>query len=405
MSLLGRVHSSVAARPAVRVLLQATVSLVLIALLLGVAQRTDLVASLQLLQPGAIALAVSLYLAIFVFNSRRWQVLLGFVGIRERLDRLTALYLIGQFFSMFLPTTVGGDAVRVYEVARRCRRTTEAFVATLQERLLNLGAALFIGLVATLYYLPVIPAYVRLWIVLTQVGAMACLGMLLYPAILFRLSSQVWRSSGNRPVLGRSGGHPFIARAVRVLRTVAESPSLTPLQFLTAFGTAGAAVLLSIAMVYIVARSLQLPTGFLQFCLIVPLVWTVRMLPVSLNGVGVGEGAFVFLLGLFEVPRDPALALALVILGLQTTAGLLGGLMLAFRMARCAWAAGRRSDETNPAGAEKSASPCQVGTSMQPVGVARVDEDTQPNRRLWQIFADIQGSRNTPTEEPSGESP
>src|SRR5205807_9617058 len=80
------------------------------------------------------------------------------------------------------------------------------------------------------------------------------------------------------------------------------------------------------------------------WCLVVPLVWVVRMLPVSFNGIGVGEGAFVFLAGLFAVPSDSALALSLTVLGVQTGVALVGGLLLAIRVVR-----GRRaSSDTSP---------------------------------------------------------
>jgi uncharacterized membrane protein YbhN (UPF0104 family) len=105
-----------------RVLLQALVSAAVLAVLLTAARRGDVLASLRELVPGAVAAAVGLQLAACVLNARRWQVLLGRLGVHERLGALTALYLIGQFFSLFLPTSAGGDAVRIYQVARRCRR-------------------------------------------------------------------------------------------------------------------------------------------------------------------------------------------------------------------------------------------------------------------------------------------
>jgi len=79
------------------------------------------------------------------------------------------------------------------------------------------------------------------------------------------------------------------------------------------------------------------------------MVWIVRMAPISLNGIGVSEGSFVFLIGLFNVPADQALALALAILGVMTSTALLGGLLLALRIARGTWA-GRHSAGLEPVG-------------------------------------------------------
>src|SRR4029078_6341620 len=144
-AIVKRGYSFFAARPLLRVLLQGLTSLALIVLLIGAAQSANLLASFRAIQPGASAIARGLQLLGFVLNSRRWQLLLANVGIAERLPNLTALYFIGAFCSLFLPTGTGGDIVRAYDVARRSGRMTEAVIATLQERLLGLGASLLIG--------------------------------------------------------------------------------------------------------------------------------------------------------------------------------------------------------------------------------------------------------------------
>ena len=87
-------------------------------------------------------------------------------------------------------------------------------------------------------------------------------------------------------------------------------------------------------MYIVVAHALQMPEDWAVFCLVVPAVWVIKMLPISLNGIGVAEGATVFLLGVFAVPRDKALALSLTVLGLQTVVALGGGLVLVVEMLR-----------------------------------------------------------------------
>jgi hypothetical protein len=86
--------------------------------------------------------------------------------------------------------------------------------------------------------------------------------------------------------------------------------------------------LLAVGYCYTLALDLGMQVNYFAFCLILPLVGLVRLLPVSLNGIGLGEGAFVLLLGLFGVPQGQALAFALVMLGLQTAMASLGGLLL-----------------------------------------------------------------------------
>jgi uncharacterized protein (TIRG00374 family) len=346
---LRRGYKLLAARRWVRVLLQALVSVALLVLLVIAAQRTAVVESLRELQPGALLLAAGLYGVSCVFASARWQLLLNHVGIRERLGNLTGLYFIGQFFSLFLPTSAGGDVARIYDVARRSHRPAEAILATFQERLLGLGAFSLIGLGAALYHLPLIPAELRPWVVLCQTAVVAVVALALYPALpLAVVSRAAERMPVFRAVLRRCLGHRLGVRLVNVLRPMAELPVMSPLLIVSVVGLAGVAASLNIGIYYVVGEALRIEAGFLAYCLVVPLVAVVRMFPLSLNGIGVSEGSFVILIGIFGVPTDKALALALAMLGLTTGMALTGGLVLAFRLARGTWNAGRSPSPKAP---------------------------------------------------------
>src|SRR5262249_39607844 len=126
----------------------------------------------------------------------------------------------------------------------------------------------------------------------------------------------------------------WAARPRELLHSVRELPPLGPsvvvpllVLALTSFG-------LNALMYQVLGSELGLRGGLAAWCLVVPLGGVVRMLRVSFNGIGVGEGAFVFLAGLFGVPSDSALALSLTILGVQASVALVGGLLLAIRVLR-----------------------------------------------------------------------
>jgi uncharacterized protein (TIRG00374 family) len=315
-----------------RVALQALVSVALIWLLVTVARRGNLADNLAALRPEVVAAAAGLLAVAYALNSWRWQFLLAHVDVRERLPRLTVLYFIGQFFSLFLPTSAGGDAYRVYEVSRNGRPLLRVFYATVQERLLGLGVVMLIGLLATLYYAALLPPSLWLAIVLVQVAGTASVAALLYPGPLLALASR-WCPNALRAWTRRLASGRLAERLTSAARSLREMPPLGPARCLLVVALAAAANLLGIACFVLVDRSLGLGLSFSAYCLVVPLVWVVRMLPVSLNGIGVGEGAFVFLLGLFAISADKALALALTFLGLQTGVALFGGLLLMGKLA------------------------------------------------------------------------
>jgi Lysylphosphatidylglycerol synthase TM region len=69
--------------------------------------------------PLYLAAAVAIWTATLAPMAWRWQVLLASKGIHEPLRWLTKLYFIGYAASQLLPTSIGGDAVRILEHARR----------------------------------------------------------------------------------------------------------------------------------------------------------------------------------------------------------------------------------------------------------------------------------------------
>src|SRR5262245_2992103 len=308
--------------------LQVGLSLGLLVLLVWLARQGNLLASFRSIRPSVIAVAASLYVLASVLNACRWQLLLRHQGIDESLRELGALYFIGQFCSLFLPTAAGGDAVRVYEVSRGGRSPWRALLATLQERLIGLGVTMGVGFVAALCYLALLPPALRWLTLIVQLGGLVAVGALLYPGPAVHLLSCLVPARVRRLAEAR-----WAARPRELLRSVRDLPPLGASVVVPLLLLALASFGLNALMYRALGAELGAGVGLLGYCLVVPLVWVVRMLPVSFNGIGVGEGAFVFLAGLFGVPADSALALSLTVLGVQTGIALVGGLLLAVRVA------------------------------------------------------------------------
>jgi uncharacterized protein (TIRG00374 family) len=81
----------------------------------------------------------------------------------------------------------------------------------------------------------------------------------------------------------------------------------------------------AILRMYMLSLALGFQVGVLYFFLLEPLIRVVSMLPVSLSGVGVQEGTFVYFFSLIGVPVSEALALALLCRALSILSALPGG--------------------------------------------------------------------------------
>jgi len=308
----------------IRIIVQAIVAAGLIALLVWLAHKYDVVARLKTIDRRYLGLAlVVIFISTFI-NTIRWFLLLQNVGIRRSVLSLWPLYLIGLFFSQFLPTGTGGDAVRIFEVARRSGKTAGAVMAVLQERVFGLGISMLLGLFATSYYWDRIPANLRIWVLLIQIAGPSGLLVFLYPHFFIRMMHRLLGSRADK--------------LMRILQPVLDLPKLSPARLLSVAVVTAIGVIVSCLVYAILARALKIEVSLLGFILAVPLGWVIKMAPISLGGIGLAEGTLIVALGLlFDIEKEPATALAFVYLGLTILAALSGGVLVAIRMATGTW--------------------------------------------------------------------
>lgn len=261
---------------------------------------------------------------IFV-NSLRWRVLLAAKGIRASQARLLYYYLVGNFFSAFLPTAVGGDVVRVMGLSARTDRRAGVFASVLVERLLGFFVLLPIGLCA----IPFVGRERVDWGVIAAVWAIAALIFLTAFIVMLRpVARQLSRVLD--PLLSPFGR--FRARE-RIERAYEAVVSYRCCRGALVQGLLISAVsrLLWITGCYMVARAFSIDLAFPTLLLVVPIVELARMIPISISGIGVREATFVALLSQFGVADSLGFAYSVVVYVVFMLFALVGGLLYAGR--------------------------------------------------------------------------
>ncbi len=281
----------------VLVIFKALVSLGLLAYLLVSVNLSTLVALISRISLIHYAAAIAVGGIAVVLSTYKWRVILR----NEELDcpsaELLRYYLIGIYFNNFLPTSIGGDAARVYLLARRYGHRKKIFYSVLVER--------FTGLMALVFFLT-----------LGVVWGPRVLGgdysVLLGP--VFLLGGGLFLIFFNRQVLAR-----FVKMLPGPLQGYVEMVG-DRLGHGIHFSKVGWTVVwtsvffqfLGILIYLLVAQSLSLTVTFSDLMLIVPLVTLLTLIPLSLNGLGIREGGFVVLLSGLGVPASEALSLSLL---------------------------------------------------------------------------------------------
>jgi uncharacterized membrane protein YbhN (UPF0104 family) len=244
----------------------------------------------------------------------RWRALLLTQRTREPFLRLFSIYLVGSFFNNFLPSNVGGDSVRMLRMGQLTGQGADAVSSVLVERLCGLFAVLLMGVVAVLSNWRLASARGIGFLVLGAFVAFV-LGMLL----LFNLRRV--RYPPHPPLRGGIGG--VMAALIGKLGKLYDS--------IYAFRGHGRVLLVVLALSLLFrfgyVFGLYVQVSFVWLMMAVSLIAVVTSLPLSLNAIGIQEGAYVFFLGLAGIAAPQALALALVSRGVRLAVSLMGGVI------------------------------------------------------------------------------
>lgn len=243
--------------------------------------------------------SLALYCLAQCVSSYRWQLLARSLGFEKKLGRFIALYFVGMFFNLFLPTSMGGDVARAWYLSRGTGRGWLAALSVVSDRFAGLLALLFVGCCATLVSLDVTPAWAA-WSFWGVSGA-AVLGLIAFP-VLVRWSAKC------RSLVegwGQYQGRGRCWAAALLLSVVVQLAAITE--------------------VWLLGQALDLTPSILVYAVAVPLTTLLTMLPISVNGVGVREGSLVLLLAPAGAGAAEALALGLLWFAMNATAGMMGG--------------------------------------------------------------------------------
>jgi len=152
----------------IKTLLRAVISLGLLSYLVYLANPKQMIVLLTgVWTSGRIIYifgAVCLFLVAMLIFSLRWYILLQANGINIPVFRLYKYYLMGLFFNNFLPTGIGGDIIRIYNVIRETDDRTISFSSVLTERLIGISGTLLLTLVSLLVLIRQFDNYILIYI-------------------------------------------------------------------------------------------------------------------------------------------------------------------------------------------------------------------------------------------------
>lgn len=250
--------------------------------------------------------------------SYRWQEILRANQMHRGFWDLFAVVHIGLFFNTFLPSGVGGDLVRGYYASRGRERLVSSYLTLLIERILGMGTLAGLAALASTIAL----ASGATPVPRSLLVSVAVLATAIFGAVVLTFSWSRWIGLLER-----------LRVPERWLEDLAHSLDLFSRPETPRFAILASSLALKLIGVFfyiLCGRAVGLELAPLVYFLVTPIAELVGMLPVTLNGLGVREGALVALFGACGAP--PAVAGAVALLGLVIYNGfaLLGGVVYTF---------------------------------------------------------------------------
>jgi glycosyltransferase 2 family protein len=257
--------------------------------------------------------AALLTLAGLVLSALRWQRVLAVLGIHAHLRRLVMHYLAGQFVSNVLPTTIGGDVLRVSRLSRETGETHGTFASVVLERLTGWLVLPVISVVGFL----VNPPLQHLGTATRVALGLAFATLVALVVLLFAAADQ--RIGGR--FAARDGWRRFAGAVHLGVDKLRRDPAAAVNVLLVGFAYQFVLVLAAVAAAQALSIEAAGLTALLAFF---PAVAIAQVLPIGISGLGLRESAFVLFLTPLDVASGEAIALGLLLYLLNLGVSLLG---------------------------------------------------------------------------------
>ncbi|WP_256808389.1 MULTISPECIES: lysylphosphatidylglycerol synthase transmembrane domain-containing protein [unclassified Bradyrhizobium] len=285
-----------------------------IAVLVYIARGLDLHAlrtHLVSVDPFLFVLALALiFVQTFALNGR-WELIMRALGVS--LDWLAGwrILMISLWFNQVLPSSVGGDAVRMWLLRQRGVQWPEAVKGVAADRFTAL-----IGLIVLMVAgLPFLMSRVSNQAAILAIGGLTLAGVA-GTVVLLTLDRLPKR------LIAFPAIESFVrfGTLVRFLLLQSEHRGLL-------FGSALLIHLVTAAACYALARGVGAQLSVVDAAVLIPPVILLTAVPISISGWGVREGAMVACLGLAGVPSEEALSVSILLGAVSVLIGLAGGVI------------------------------------------------------------------------------
>ena len=247
----------------------------------------------------------------------RWRMLLRAADICIPLKKLISSFSGGVFFSIFLPSTIGGDIVRSADLAEHTRKAKTVIATVFLDRLSG-----YSGLVIVI--LPAIFLGRDLAHDNVVFSSIAVIIAVLVIVLLILFNNRIYS------VITKFLSAPGAGRVKEAIKDIHQEIHIFRNHKKVIIHNLALSTLIQVISplsIYFIACSLGLKVNFIYFLIFLPIIGAITLIPISIGGLGLREGLFVVYFAKAGVIKQLALAMSLLSFSFVVIFGAIGGLI------------------------------------------------------------------------------
>lgn len=249
-------------------------------------------------------LSIAIIPALDLISSVKWYFLARSRGLSVGLWRLYAYYVVGKFFSLVLPSSVGGDVIRIHELGRYTGRYTDAAAVVFVERFSGLVTLIILAMIAVVvnlqtFHMPWLTVSLGIGIL-----GLGCICWLIIDEHPFKFSQRLL--GGRLPLLQSLLNKIGKFRASVILYK--DDPAALGWALINSL----IFYFLCVINVWAAVKTFNADITFVSTLVATPVIMFIMNFPFSIGGIGLTEFAYIFTLSIFGV--NPAVAVSTALL-------------------------------------------------------------------------------------------
>jgi glycosyltransferase 2 family protein len=298
------------------------VSSILLALLLIFKTSFPAIAAvLTEADPVWLAVSLSLHFLGLIISALRWKILIQAQGDDVPLGFLVKSYLVGTFFNNFLPSRIGGDVVRIWDGSRYSRTVLKSSAIVLVERLTGVAVLFVFAAGAALLRLDMARTIPVIWVSLL----LGLSGLSLFFIFFTPLTEKILALIPDRGFIVK------IKEKIFTFRTIIVFYKQRTAALMQAFFWAFCLQINVILHFFLIGKALHLQIHLVDYFIFIPIVLLIQLIPITINGLGLREGAYIEIFQFYGITAGAAFAFALVDVAFMLLIGIIGGIIYVTR--------------------------------------------------------------------------